>query len=62
MKPIVNQDRCVGCELCVDICPDFFEMTNEERAVARTILVPSEFEELCKEAEDECPVEAIILK
>ena len=34
--PVVDQDKCEGCEECVDICPmDVFEMKDEKSFVAR---------------------------
>jgi ferredoxin len=62
MKPVVDQELCTGCELCVDTCPDVFEMNDEEKASARVVLVPAELEEQCREAADGCPVEAITLE
>ncbi len=29
MKAIVNQDECTGCELCVQTCPEVFEMADD---------------------------------
>jgi len=29
--PIVDQEKCVGCEECVDVCPvEVFEMENDK--------------------------------
>lgn len=53
------EDNCTACGLCVDTCPDVFEMGPD---MARVIVeeVPAEFEEAAQQAADECPVEAII--
>jgi len=55
------EDTCTACELCVDTCPDVFQMGSE---MARVIVdnVPSEFEETAQQAADECPVEAIVIE
>ena len=55
------EDNCTACGLCVDTCPDVFEMGNE---LAEVILdtVPPELEDSVEQAADECPVEAIIVK
>ncbi|TWI73209.1 4Fe-4S dicluster protein [Desulfobotulus alkaliphilus] len=33
-EPIVDQDKCIGCEECVDVCPvDVFEMKDGKSEV-----------------------------
>ncbi|MBU4211786.1 MAG: ferredoxin [Kiritimatiellae bacterium] len=58
MKAIVDLDLCTGCGLCVDTCPAVFEMDD---AVARLLVesVPEDALDTCREAADNCPVEAI---
>lgn len=58
MKAYVDQDACIGCGLCVETCPDVFEM-DDEKAKVVTDPVPSGAEDACKEAASACPVEAI---
>jgi ferredoxin len=55
------EDTCTACGLCVDTCPDVFDMGDE---MAKVIVdeVPQEFEEDVQQAADECPVEAIIVE
>jgi ferredoxin len=52
------EDTCTACGLCVDTCPDVFEMGDE---MAQVIVdeVPAEHEDAVQQAADECPVEAI---
>ena len=61
MKVKVNAELCVGCGLCVNTCPDIFEM-KEDKAVVKAEAVPAEAEDNCKQSKDECPVEAIIIE
>ena len=58
MKAVVDADACTGCELCVDTCPEVFEM-SDGIAVAKPGEVPEESQDSCREAADSCPVEAI---
>jgi ferredoxin len=58
---VVIEDTCTACGLCVDSCPDVFEMGSEMAEVI-TSEVPPEFEDAVQQAADECPVEAIIVE
>ena len=55
------EDTCTACGLCVDTCPEVFEMGDE---IAEVIVdeVPAEHEEAVQQAADECPVEAIVIE
>ncbi|NLX03793.1 MAG: ferredoxin [Phycisphaerae bacterium] len=59
MKARVDPDTCTGCELCPEICPEVFEMTDEGVAHAKVETVPPEHEDAAREAAESCPVEAI---
>jgi len=61
MKVKVDRDACAGCELCVDTCPDIFEM-DDDLAKAKVEEVPEDQEDCVKEAAEGCPVEAIIIE
>ena len=54
-------EECIACGLCVDTCPEVFEMGDE---LAEVLLeqVPEEHQEAARQAADECPVEAILIK
>lgn len=62
MKAIVNEDLCIGCGLCAEICPEVFEMNDDMIAVVIVDEVPSELEDSAREAAESCPVEAITLE
>ncbi len=57
--PFVDADLCTGCELCVETCPDVFEMEDDVAIVSSP---EGASEEEIQEAIDNCPVEAIIWK
>lgn len=58
MKVTVDEEACIGCEVCVDTCPEVFEMADD-KARAKTNEVPKDVVESCREAAENCPVEAI---
>ena len=55
------EDTCTACELCVDTCPEVFEMGPD---TAQVIVdeVAAEFQDAVQQAADECPVEAIVIE
>lgn len=58
MKAIVDEETCIGCELCPQICPAVFSMQGAV-AVAIPGPVPAEEEDACRDAAESCPVDAI---
>jgi ferredoxin len=62
MRATVDSDTCTGCELCVQTCPEIFEMTDDGVARAKATDVASEHQECCREAAEGCPVEAISIE
>lgn len=61
MKAMVEKDACAGCGLCVDVCPDVFEMDAEDKAEVKVNPVPSEAKAGCLDAADQCPTSAILV-
>jgi len=61
MRAEVNPDTCTACGLCVDICPEVFEMGDSCAEVIASP-VPEDAEDSCREAAESCPVEAIRLE
>lgn len=57
MKATIDTDSCIGCGLCVNDCPDVFEM-NADKAVVKGP-VPAGKEDSCKTAAANCPVQCI---
>jgi ferredoxin len=59
MKAIVDKDTCIECGLCVEACPEVFEMRDDNLAYAKVDVVPAGSEGAAREAASTCPVDAI---
>jgi ferredoxin len=59
MKARVDLELCISCGLCADICPEVFEMGEDDKAQGKVAEVPPEAEATCREAADQCPSSAI---
>ena len=62
LKDFVYEDTCIGCGLCPEICPQVFSMNDEGLAQAIDKELDSSVIESAKEAEEECPVDAIVVE
>ena len=58
MKVFVDPELCIGCTLCTQTCPAVFKMESD-KAVVYVNSVPEAAEATCKQAVEECPVNAI---
>ncbi|MBN2537425.1 ferredoxin [candidate division WOR-3 bacterium] len=61
MKVSVNAEECTGCELCVNSCPDLFELDGDV-AKAKVEIVPEGAEDCARQAVEDCPVSAITIE
>jgi ferredoxin len=56
----IDQDLCTACASCAQICPEIFVLANDNiRVRIGEKPVPRQNEEACREAVEECPIEAI---
>ncbi len=62
MKAFVDQDVCIGCGLCAEICPEVFAMNDQMTADVIVETVPADAEESAQDAADSCPVSAISIE
>jgi NAD-dependent dihydropyrimidine dehydrogenase PreA subunit len=59
MRPFVDEDTCIGCGLCEDVCPadpNVFDVGGKSEVVHPEACID------CKACEESCPVNAIVLK
>jgi ferredoxin len=59
MKVIVDEELCIGCGVCVSLCPEVFEMGDDGKAKVLMDMVSPELEGSCREAVEGCPEVAI---
>ncbi|MDP3837052.1 MAG: ferredoxin [bacterium] len=53
----VDQDKCIGCGLCVGMAPEVFVMNADYKSE----VINTESTDAAREAAASCPVDAIIL-
>jgi ferredoxin len=61
MKVKIDADGCIGCGLCVNTCPEVFQM-KDDKAVVIGSSVAAGAEDNCKRAVEECPVTVITIE
>jgi len=61
MMAKVNQDLCISCALCVDVCPKVFSFNDANKSEAIDADIPNECIDTAKDAAYGCPVDAISL-
>lgn len=58
MKATVTE-ACISCGLCVEICPEVFELPENELAKVKVDPVPQAAQAKAREAAESCPTSAI---
>jgi ferredoxin len=62
MKARVEKDLCIGCGLCAALSPEVFHMEDDGLAKAIEDELTEELLEGAREAEQQCPTEAIAVE
>jgi len=54
----IDQDECIGCEACVELCPDIFAF--DDKQTKAYVTTPEGGDQACiEEAVASCPVSCI---
>lgn len=59
MRVSVDREKCMGCGVCESICPEVFQMGEDNIAKVLQDPVPESLEDTAREAAQSCPEEAI---
>ena len=62
MRVSVDENLCSGCGPCSEICPEVFEIRDDVARVKVKGDVPADLEDGCREAAENCPPGAIIIR
>ena len=62
MKVTVDQNSCIGCGMCFDICPEIFVCNDDNKSEVSKENAVESFEDKIREAQEICPVGAIIVE
>jgi len=60
MKVKIDRNLCIGCGACVTICPDVFELKDDEKVYVKDEKACERCD--CKMAAQGCPVQAISIE
>ncbi|HAS88627.1 MAG TPA: ferredoxin [Desulfovibrio sp.] len=60
-KVVIDQDECIGCETCVELCPEVFalDVDGEKAEVIKEDAIDLD---CVNESIDTCPVECISIE
>ncbi|OEH86271.1 ferredoxin [Desulfuribacillus stibiiarsenatis] len=59
MKATVDQDLCISCGACIDICSEVFDWNDDGKAHVKSNEISSDLEDSVREASESCPTDAI---
>jgi len=62
MKAFIDEELCIGCGQCEEICSEVFEVYDEKALVISEEIPMGKISNACYEAVEICPVNAITLE
>jgi ferredoxin len=61
MKAVVDGGSCTGCGVFADMCPEVFEMGDDNISKVKADPIPAGVEASAKDAASSCPVSCIAI-
>jgi ferredoxin len=62
MRPVVDEDLCIGCGTCEDLCPAVFQIGDDGLSHVIAEHPDPEHHECVRDSEAACPVSAISIE
>jgi ferredoxin len=59
MKVCIDKELCSSSGICIETCPEIFELDEQGTTVTKNEQVSSELEQACRDAAKGCPSGAI---
>jgi len=62
VKVSVDSKNCISCGACITICPDVFELNDENKSIVKKQPETAEEVECARQSEAACPVRVIYVE
>ncbi|MDP4110335.1 MAG: ferredoxin [Bacillota bacterium] len=62
MTAHIDREGCISCGLCIDTCPNVFQLADDGLAEVYVDEIPKEDEDMAVEAQENCPVSVITVE
>ncbi len=59
MRIVINKQACIGCEICVNTCPEVFLEWGLHMRAAFEVKEPERYQTLIRKVVEDCPARAI---
>ncbi len=59
MRIVIKKEACIGCEICVNTCPEVFMEWGLYMRAQFEVKGPERYRHLIEKAIEDCPVKAI---
>jgi ferredoxin len=61
LRIIIKKEACIGCEICVNTCPEVFMEWGLYMRPVFEVGEPERYKDLIRKAVEECPARAITI-